>query len=1216
MYRGTSLLALLGAFALALTAFGQIPSSTKNPLSARPSIRITNSVEDHERIVLLGNRHPLANPAYDLGFVSAEQPMRNMVLVLHPDSSQQKALEALLTQQRDPKSSLYHHWLTPEEYGKRFGVSDQDLEQVVNWLQRHGFSVEEVPSGRTSITFSGTASQVESAFHTQIHRFSIHGESHSANATDPEIPAALAGVVDGVASLHDFQSKPMHSMQMAHPEFTSGSGAHYLAPADFAAIYDVNALYNQGYDGSGQTIAIVGRSNIYLSDVRSFRSTFGLPVKDPLVIVPTTNPGTANSGDVGEAMLDVEWAGAVAKNATIAFVAAASTYTTDGTTLSAQYIVNNNLAPVMSMSYGLCERSLGAAQNSLFNSLWQQAAAQGISVFVSSGDSGAAGCDSSSATRASYGLGVNGLCSSPYSTCVGGTQFDDTVNPSLCWAPFNTSGTQSSALGYIPEKVWNESGSSGLWSSGGGVSTIYTKPSWQNVPGVPNDGMRDVPDVSLTAAGHDGYLVKLNGNLVVFGGTSAASPSFAGLMSLVVQNTGAPQGNANPRLYALASRQMLAGGAAVFHDIASGNNSVPGVTGYSAGTGYDAATGLGSVDAAQLVLHWSDSGSLPALTVTPSVTNLSILPSSSGSLTVTTTASGGFNSAISFSMSQLPAGVSASFTPASLAAPGSGTTTLKFTTSATPSPGTYSVKVNATSKGVTSSATITLTILPAPSFALSTGATALSIPAGSAGSTVVTAAPNSTFNAAISLKIAGMPAGMTAVFSSSSFSAPGSGSSTLAINTLSTVAAGTYGLTVSATGGGITKSTVVSVSVPGFTLAVSPASLSLNQGGSVTATVSTALLGGFNAPIALSASNLPSGVSATFGSTNIAAPGSGKVAVTFSASSGATLGTTVISITAAGGGVSRTTTLSLNVIPPPTFTISGPAAIAVFDGGSAQVLLSTAALYGFTAPIKVSVSGAPSGVTEQFSASTIAAGGSTALSTTASWAAVGGTSPLTITAVGGNITRTLQVPLTVTVPAVYSVSASVSSITLPIGGSTSLTFSTSGTSTFNAPVSLRVTGVPAGMTVGISPATIPAPGSGSSTITISNSTSVAAGSYTLTITTTGGSVTRSYSLIVNVPGFVAGVPSGISVARGHTVAIPINTQALAGFNASLVAQVSNLPANVTASFSPGTVVSPGSGRVVLLLSASTSSAVGSSPFTVTISGGGLTKTTSVTLIVQ
>jgi len=582
--------------------------------------------------------------------------------------------------------------------------------------------VEEVTAGRRAIVFSGTAAQVQAAFHTSIHTYKIGDEVHHANAKDPEIPAALVQVVGGVVSLHDFHSEPMHGLvrkPSSSPDFTSG-GSYYLAPADFATIYDLVPLYQQSINGNGQSVAIVARSNIKLADVRQFRTFFGLPANDPQIIVNGTDPGIWSSGEETEADLDVEWSGAVGRNATIKFVVSKSTNSSDGVDLSAQYIVNHNLAPVMSTSFGLCEAALGSSGNSFLNSLWQQAASEGITVFVSSGDSGAAGCDSAAASTATHGRGVNGLCSTPYSVCVGGNEFHDVSKPALYWSPSNASGTQASALSYIPEGVWNESGpGDGLWASGGGASSVYGKPSWQAGTGVPADGKRDVPDVALTAAGHDGYLIYQNGGLYVVGGTSAASPSLAGVMALVVQNAAARQGNANTTFYSLASKQR-AGGASVFHDIAMGNNSVPGQTGFNATAGYDQATGLGSIDASVLVNHWSDATPLqtPTFHATTSANSLSVTAGSNigsdggsnDSITLKVTVSGGFNAAVSFSVTGLPSGVSSVFTPVTLSAPGSGSSVLKITASGSAKAGTYSVTVSAASGSTKQQIPLSVTI--------------------------------------------------------------------------------------------------------------------------------------------------------------------------------------------------------------------------------------------------------------------------------------------------------------------------------------------------------------------------------------------------------------------------------------------------------------------------------------------------------------------------
>jgi pseudomonalisin len=705
---------------LNLPAGAQLPGHLARPLLTQPTFvqvqaqandRIISFIDDDQRVTLRGNVHPLARPEYDAGAVAPDFLMEHMILTLLPNATQQDVLNQLVDAQNDPGSPFYHQWLTPGQYGKRFGVSDGDTAQIAGWLQAHGMEVEEVTAGRRSIIFSGTAAQVQQAFHTPIHTYKIGDEVHHANAKDPEIPAALVQVVGGVVSLHDFHSEPMHSpVRKPSPEYTSG-GSYYLAPADFATIYDLNALYQQSINGSGRAVAIVARSNINIADARQFRTFFGLPPNDPQIIVNGTDPGIWSSDEETEADLDVEWSGAVAKNATIKFVVSKSTNSSDGVDLSAQYIVNHNLAAVMSTSFGQCEAALGSSGNSFLNSLWQQAAAEGITVFVSAGDSGAAGCDSASTLKATQGLAVNGLCSTPYSVCVGGTEFNDVSNPTLYWSPSNSPGTQASALSYIPEVVWNESGpSSGLWASGGGASIIYGKPSWQAGTGVPADGQRDVPDVALTAAGHDGYLIFQNGELRVVGGTSAASPAFAGVMALVAQNAAARQGNPNKAFYSLASKQR-AGGASIFHDITIGNNSVPGLTGFNAIVGYDQATGLGSIDGSMLVNHWSDAATTPAFHATLSANSPSVTDGSNKSIALNVTVSGGFNAAVAFSVTGLPSGVSGTFTPAKLSAPGSGSSVLKLAATSAVKAGTYSATVSATSGATKQQMPLAVTIV-------------------------------------------------------------------------------------------------------------------------------------------------------------------------------------------------------------------------------------------------------------------------------------------------------------------------------------------------------------------------------------------------------------------------------------------------------------------------------------------------------------------------
>ena len=695
------------------------PSGTSSSALSRDAVArplITQKIDEQERMILKGNTHPLARTEFDRGPAPASLPMPRMELVLKRSPEQESALKSFLDDQQNKASPNYHKWLTPEEFGKRFGPADSDIQGVTSWLQAHGFQVGKVANGRIAVEFSGTAGQVQEAFHTAIHKYRVNGVDHWANASDPSIPSALSLAVKGVLTLHNFprrsfltvhgqpvRGKPGQAGALPFYTFTFGSSTYYgLGPTDFATIYNVLPLWNAGIDGTGQTIAIVGETNIHVSDIENFRSLFGLPAKDPQIILNGEDPGV--TFDETEALLDVSWSGAVAKNATIDLVVSASTESALGVDLSALYIVDNDLAPVMSESYGICEATLGNAGNAFYNALWEQAAAEGITALVSAGDSGSAGCDNFNVeSDATEGLAVSGLASTPYDVAVGGTDFNQTpATASTYWSSTNNAMTGASALSYIPETTWNDScadaGIGGCpgdgWdlnivSGSGGPSSCatqddsgnclagYAKPAWQAGTGVPADGVRDIPDVSLFAsdgfnnsfyiiceadAGIFGSQVNCslkNLTFVGVGGTSASSPAFAGIMALVnqkmaSQGLSARQGNANYALYQLAAQNgascdsstvALTGNNCLFYDITQGNNSVacyegtpncsqtsggyygvlvdpnnPGNPAWQTTAGYDLATGLGSVNAANLVNQWS---SITLAASTTTLTNLS-----------------------------------------------------------------------------------------------------------------------------------------------------------------------------------------------------------------------------------------------------------------------------------------------------------------------------------------------------------------------------------------------------------------------------------------------------------------------------------------------------------------------------------------------------------------------------------------------------------------
>jgi pseudomonalisin len=798
------------------------------------------AINERDRVVLTGNVHPQARPEFEIGRASATLPMERMILLVEPTPGAQARLERLQADQQNPASPRYHQWLTPEQFGERFGRNDADLAIVTGWLRDQGFAIEEIGKGRTWINFSGTAAQVERAFATEIHDYRVDGVLRHGNSIDPSIPRALAGIVKGVVTLHSFP-RPSHHGEVhpvngdeLRPDYTSGTN-HFLAPADFATIYDLNSLYSAGITGNGQTIAIVARTDIKAADYTFFRSFFGLPATTLTVIHNGTDPGDLGTGEETEADLDAEWAGAVAKGATIKQVVSKSTTTTDGVDLSAQYIVNNSVGSAMSTSFGSCESQMGSTELAFYNTIWSQAATEGITAFVSAGDAGAAGCNAGGDTTGS-GRAVSGLCSTPFDVCVGGTEFMDTSNPSLYWATTNNATTESSALSYIPEMAWNESanvtGGSDLWSTGGGISTTYAKPSWQSAPGVPADGKRDVPDVSFTAAGHDGYII-VQGHttgttgLASVGGTSAASPSWAGMMGLINQKTGARQGNANTVFYSMATNQLSGTGPVVFHDVTTGNNSVPGVTGFTCTTGYDQATGLGSVDGAALANNWGVTAS-PDFALSASPTSTSIAQGGSGNVTATATVSGGFNAAVALSASGQPTGVTVAFSPTSIAAPGAGSSTMSITVASTVATGTYSITVTGTGGGKTHTASVSLTVtaIPTPDFTIAASPTSTSIAEGGSGNVTVTTTVSGGFNAAVALSASGQPTGVTVAFSPTAIAAPGAGSSTMSITVASTTVTGTYAITVSGTGGGTTHTATVTLTVSSS----APQQLLLNPG--------------------------------------------------------------------------------------------------------------------------------------------------------------------------------------------------------------------------------------------------------------------------------------------------------------------------------------------------------------------------------------------------
>jgi subtilase family serine protease len=888
---------------------------------------ITQEIDESRLVTLKGNMRPEANAVNDRGAVAEDFQMEHILLQLRRSPEQEQALKEFIDQLHDPASPNFHHWLTAQEFGEKFGLAQEDLNAITTWLQSHGFQVNVVyPSGMV-IDFSGSAGQVREAFRSEIHNLEARGVKHIANMSDPQIPAALAPAVVGVVSLHDFMPHVMHKQR---PNYTFSSGGYTyqaVVPADLATIYNLNPLFSAGTSGQGQTIVVIEDTTVYsTSDWTTFRSTFGLSgytagsftqahPAPPSGSNNCSNPGV--NGDDVEAILDAEYASAAAPSATIELASCSDTGSTFGGLIALQNLLNESRTPpaIVSISYGECEAYNGASANAAYSSTYQQAVAEGVSVFVSSGDEGAASCDAGG-SKATHGIGVSGFASTPYNVAVGGTDFGDSYanTNSTYWTTTNTS-TYGSALSYIPEIPWNDScgsvllatyitgsgttyGSSGFCNSGSGGNFLtvvsgsggpsgcatgtpstsgvvsgtckgYVKPWWQSIVGNPSDGVRDIPDLSLFAAnglwGH-WYIIcfsdPANGGTPCtgapsgwpgYGGTSFSSPIMAGIQALVNQTWGR-QGNPNPVYYQLAATEYGS----------SGSSSCNSTSGNSVGSScifYDVTQG-------DMDVNCTGSNNC----YRPSGTNGVLSTSSSSYL------------------------------------PAYGTTTgWDFATGIGTLNATNLVNNNLWKTGVTP---------PPSSIAISSvNPSSITLVQGGSAQSLTVNLTRTNYTGSITLTTSSLPGSVTATITSPA----GAGTSgSISLKAGSGAATGSTQITITASGpGGVPSATATfSLTVnpaPKIAISVNPSSVTLVQGGSAQSLTVNLTRTNFTGSVTLTTSSLPSGVSATITQPTGSTGTSGTISLT-ARRNASVVSNRSITVTASGSGVSSATaTFTLTV---------------------------------------------------------------------------------------------------------------------------------------------------------------------------------------------------------------------------------------------------------------------------------------------------------------
>jgi len=1029
-----------------------------------------------------------------VGTLPASQKMRlTIVLPLR----NQAELTTLLGQLYDPSSPKYRHFLGVDQFTEQFSPTAKDYEAVVKFALANGFTVSFTPANRLTVPITGTVAQVEQTFHVRMNVYQHPTERRTLFSPDREPSLNLSVPVAHIAGLNNFSVprsmaiKAITAHALANTAVGSGPGNAYLANDMRVAYYGGEAL-----TGNGQTVGLVEFDGYNIGDVTSTfdgtatstangsnyilaytptagGTTYNIPVNNVLLDGAT---GAPVSGTDAEETLDIVQAIGMAPGLSQVRVYIGSS---DVDILNA--IATENLAQQLSISW-----TWSPDDPSTDDILFQEFAAQGQSVFAASGDYGA------------YDPFIDYYypAEDAWVTTVGGTDL-----------------TTSSAGGpWSAETAWDQ--------SGGGISPDGIPiPSWQagvaNAADAGSTTLRNVPDVAAEAD-FDNYDCNMGVCQGVWGGTSFAAPRWAGFLALVNQqavNAGNPVvGFVNPALYGIGEGATY---ESDFHDITSGNNYyVGGSTGFNAVAGYDLVTGWGSPNGQDLINALAPTAT-GGIQLSASPSNLTISPGASGTTTITVQDLGGFTGSVNLSISGLPSGVTAAFTPNPVT--GSGALTLTVSNSAIRA--SYLLTITGTSGSMTASTSLALQV-NAPGFSIAPSPASIQLCQGSSVTTTISVTDYAGFNNSVNLAVtSALPSGVTASWGVN----PTTSSNSLTLSASNSATTGnSFVLTITGTSGALSETTTVAVTMasPDFILNISPFPWTMYPGDSASATITVVPYGNFSGPVTLSSYELPPGVTATFNPNPITGTG----VVTMTASSTATPGTFWAILEGSNLGATSYPEFQQTITsaPTPTFTVGvSPSTLTLVPGSSGTTTVTVSELNGFTGNLTLTATQVPNGVSASFG--TNPTSGSSVLTLNASNSAAAGVYPISVFATNSSGTQSFIASfyLTINPAPSFTLSASPTALTIVPGTSVTNTITVLPQTGFTGSVSLVAYGLPSSITGSLAPSST----TGTSVLTLTASSTATLGTYPVTIvgtsTTTSGveQATASIALRVSAQGF-------------------------------------------------------------------------------------------------